>query len=80
MIESDLLQLKKKVDKAKATVAELTGQKNAEMKNLKTEWGCLNLESAELLIKEKNRKKDKLNQQIETGLVELEEKFNLFEE
>jgi IMP dehydrogenase/GMP reductase len=77
MDERQLLQLKKKVEDSKTTVAELTGQQTAVMKQLKDEYGCKTIEEAEEKVKTLNTKVTKINNRIDEGVVELKEKFEL---
>jgi flagellar biosynthesis chaperone FliJ len=76
MTEKELLELKEKVDEAKQTVSELTGQKNALMKQLKDDWGCKTIEEAEEKIGTMDRDISLLEKKIEKGIKELEEKYN----
>lgn len=76
MKEKELLELKEKVDDAKSTVSELTGQKNALMKQLKEDWDCKSLEAAEDKLKEMERNISILEKKIEKATKELEEKYN----
>ena len=77
MTETDLLKLKKKVEDAKNTTAELKGHQTALLKQLKDEWGCYNIDEAEIKIKTMSKDIDKLTQQIETGSEEIEEKYQV---
>jgi uncharacterized protein YaaN involved in tellurite resistance len=72
MTESELLKLKKKVDEAKQTSAELKGHQTALFKQLKEDWDCTTIEEAEQRIKTMSKEVDKLTEQIETGMEELE--------
>ena len=75
--ERDLLDLKKKVDEAKSTVSELTGQKTALMKQLKDDWSCATIEQAEKKLKTMKKEIENLEQSIKEGVTELEEKYNI---
>lgn len=77
MTENDLLQLKKKVDEAKTKVSELTGHKTALLKQLKDDWKCDSIEEAEKKLKLMNKEIENISQQIETGIEELESKYEL---
>lgn len=77
MTEKQLLELKEDVADAKTKVAELTGQQNALTTQLKTDYGCKTIAEAE----EKLAKMDKdiaiIDKKIETGILELEEKYKV---
>ena len=77
MNEAQLLQLKKKVDEAKQKTSELTGQKNALMKQFKDEWKCSSVEEAEKKAKTMTKEIESLELQIEKGIEELETKYNI---
>jgi uncharacterized protein YukE len=74
--EKELLDLKTKVEEAKTTVAELTGQKNALVKQLKEDWKCNSVSIAEDKLKKMDKDILALENQIEKGIKELEEKLN----
>ena len=75
MTEQDLLKLKKEVDDAKQNVSELKGQQTALLKQLKDDWKCNSIEDAEKKLKTMNKEIDSLQQQIEKGIQEIEEKY-----
>jgi uncharacterized protein YaaN involved in tellurite resistance len=77
MIETDLLELKKEVDEAKNNVVGLKGQQTALFKQLKDDWGCKTIEEAEKKVKSMGKEIDTLQEQIETGIEELEQKYEL---
>ena len=72
--ESDLLKLKSDIDKAKVAVSELTGQRNALMKQLE-EFGCKTIDDADSKLKEIESEVSVFNNKITTGIKELEEKY-----
>lgn len=76
MTEQELLNLKEKVDKAKTTVSELTGQLNALKKQLKDNWDCKTIEEAEEKLKNMEKNISILEKKIDKGVKELEEKYN----
>ena len=76
MNEKELLELKDKVDEAKQVVSELTGQRNALLKQLKDDWGCKTIEEAETKLAKMDKDIDVLEKKIEKGISELEEKYN----
>ena len=75
MNERELLELKEDIENAKQKVSELKGERQALMNQLKDQWNCDSVESAEKKLKEKMQSQSKVNEQIETGLRELENKF-----
>ena len=77
MTEKELLDLKEKVDDAKQAVSELTGQKNALMKQLKDDWQCKTIDEAETKLTKMDKDIDILEKKIENGVQELEEKYNV---
>lgn len=77
MTARELLELKDNIAKAKNTVAELKGQQNAMMKQLREEWKCGSLEDAEKLIQKMDAEIDALNKSIEKGLEELGSKYQI---
>jgi len=76
MTEQDLLRLKQKIDDAKRQTSELKGHKTALMNQLKTDWKCATVEEAEKLMAKMDKEITALNNSIEQGLKELEEKYN----
>jgi vacuolar-type H+-ATPase subunit D/Vma8 len=76
MTEQDLLRLKQKIDDANRQRSELKGHQSALMKQLKDDWNCSSVEEAEKLMTKMDKEIAALNNSIETGLKELEEKYN----
>ena len=77
LTEKQLLDLKEEIGEAKNKVAELKGQQNALMKQLKEEWGCTTLEQAEKKIAQIEEEVAILQRQIEKGIEELQEKYGI---
>lgn len=77
MHQERLLELKQEIDEAKIKVSELTGQKTALLRQLKEEFGCKNLEEAIKKQEALQESIDVLQSQIEQGIEELEEKYNI---
>lgn len=75
MDETGLLKLKKQIDSAKNSVAELKGQQTALMNQLKTEYKCNSLKEAQDKLKKMDSEIEDFNKQIDEGLKELEEKY-----
>ena len=80
MTEQQLLDLKDQVEEAKTKVSELTGQKQALMNQLKTDWNCKTIEEANTKLKEMENSISVLEKKIEKGTKELSEKYNFEEE
>jgi predicted nuclease with TOPRIM domain len=79
MTEQQLLDLKDQVEEAKTKVSELTGQKQALMNQLKTDWNCKTIEEANTNLKEMENSISVLEKKIERGVNELEEKYQINE-
>jgi predicted nuclease with TOPRIM domain len=77
MTEQNLLQLKKDVEAAKTKTTELTGQKNALMKQLKDDWKCSDLDSAQKKLTKMDEELETLESQIKKGIGELQTKYNI---
>lgn len=75
--EKELLELKKQVDAAKVAISELEGQKKAQLKQLQEDWGCKTVEEAEKKLAKMRKEVETLETQIETGIEELEEMYNV---
>jgi len=75
--EKELYKLKEKVEKAKTEVSELNGHKSALMKQLEKEWGCKTVPEAEKKLETMKKEVAKLDKDIEAGIEELEEKYNV---
>ena len=76
MSQEKLLQLKEEIEEAKTNVAQLTGQKNTLMAQLKKDWKCTTLGEAKKKLKDLQKQIDDLNSQIEQGIEELETKYD----
>lgn len=77
MTEKDLLRLKKDIDEAKNTLAELTGQKVTLTKQLKENWDCSTIEEAETFLKQTQAEIEEIQEAIDSGISELEEIYKL---
>ena len=80
MKEQELLELKEEIEDAKQKVSELTGQKNALLKQLKDDWGCDTIEEAEEKLKIMDKNITIISSKIEKATKELEAKFKDKEE
>ena len=77
MNEVQLLKLKKQVEDAKQEVSELRGHQLALLKQLKDEWECKDIPTAEKKLKAMQKELEEFDQQIEEGVTELEEKYGV---
>jgi seryl-tRNA synthetase len=77
MDNEKLLELKEKIDTAKTKVSELTGQKNALMKQLRDEWDCKSTEEGDKKISQMLKEIQNLSEKIDAGVKELEEKYGI---
>ena len=75
MTEQELLRAKRKVDEAKTRVSELKGQQTALLKQLKSDYKLESPKELKTAIETENVKLNKISEQIEKGLQELE-KYN----
>jgi len=67
-----LIELQEEIEERKTQKAQLEGEKNAIVKQLKEDFGCKSVKQAEALIKEKESDVAKLEDELEEGLEELE--------
>lgn len=77
MNETQLLELKSEIDDAKSKISELKGTKKQLMKDLKGNWDCSSLEEAEKKHEKLGSQITKLSEQIDKGVKELNEKYEL---
>jgi hypothetical protein len=73
--KKDLLDLKDQIEEAKAEVNKKKGNLDYLMKSLKEQWKCKTIAEAEKTIKEFDKQIENLQEQIDTGISELEEKY-----
>jgi len=73
--KKDLLELKNKIDEAKANVADLKGELKFLMKQLKTQYDCDNEEDIEDKLKQYNKKIKKLQEQKDIGMQKLQQEY-----
>ena len=74
--EQALLDLKTDIDSAKTTVAELTGQRQALLKQLKDDWDCSSIDQAEKKMEKIKKEIAAIDAQIKQGTADLEKEFN----
>jgi predicted Rossmann-fold nucleotide-binding protein len=72
-----LLNLKQDIDNAKTNIAKGEGKKEALMTELKEQWQCTTIKQAEKKLQKHIDEAHDLNNQIEKGVTELEEKYEL---
>ena len=77
MTEKDLLNLKDDVAEAKTKVAELTGQQNALVAQLKTDYGCKTIAEADEKLAKMDKDISIIDKKIEEGLADLEENYKV---
>ena len=78
MIDEDkLLDLKQKIDTAKTTKAELSGQRKSMMTQMKETWGCKTLEEADAKLEKMNKEIKDLDEEIKTRSTEIEQKYKV---
>jgi len=79
MNERQLLKIKEEIDTAKTAVSELEGSKKTMMKDLLERFGCKTLEEASAKLESMAAEIEKLQEQLDTGLKEIEEKYRKIE-
>ena len=77
MKTEDLIELQEEIEERKTQKAQLEGERNAIMKQLKDEWGCTTIKKAQDLIEKKEKEMKTLEQEIADGLEEIETTLNL---
>jgi len=77
MKEQDLLDLKQQIEDAKQSVAELKGEQTALLKQLKDTYKCSTIAEAEKKAEQMQAEIEKIQEQIDEGCKELEEKYEL---
>lgn len=72
MKTEELIELQEKIEQHKTQKAQLEGERNAILKQLKEDWDCKTVKQAEQKIVELEEERDSLDLQIAEGLNELE--------
>lgn len=75
MKREDLLELKEKIEKGQKELAEIKGQKTMLMQQLKKDFGCATLKEAEKLLSRQTKDIEKLNEDVNKGMEELENEY-----
>jgi hypothetical protein len=77
MNENELLNLKKKIDIAKSSVAELTGRKNYLMQELKETWQCKSIKEAQNLLDKFQADIKKISEALESAVIKIKETYDV---
>lgn len=73
--ERDLLRMKKEIDEAKQKLAELKGQKDFIIKELKEKWNCDSVEYAREQLNQLTEEEKELDSRIQKELGDLEREY-----
>lgn len=73
--ERDLLRMKKEIDEAKQKLAELKGQKDFIIKELKEKWNCDSVEDAREQLNQLTEEEKELDSRIQKELGDLEREY-----
>ena len=77
MNERQLLDLKNKIDQTKSDISSLKGKLELLTQQLKDQWNCTTIKQAEKKMESLQADIDNLETQIEKGVQELEEKYDV---
>lgn len=72
MTTEELIELQEEIEDKKTQNAQLEGERNAILKQLKEDFGCKTVKQAEELIEKKEEEIERLDLQIADELNELE--------
>lgn len=75
MDEKRLLNLKQQIDDAKMEVSQLKGRRANLLDQLQEQWGCKTAKEAEAKLKKMQQETKELEQRLQTGIAELEDKY-----
>jgi len=75
MNRQGLLDLKKEIENAQTKLSTIEGQKSMLMKQLSKDLGCDSVKEAEKLLGTTKKEADRLNEEINNGLNELENEY-----
>lgn len=75
MNEKELLELKEQIEDAKQEVNRLEGRQDGLMSQLQKDWGCKTLEQAKKKLEGLKDEIKDLEENIESGVAELEERY-----
>ena len=76
MTEADLYKLKEEIEKAKTAIANYEGRKQALLNQLKNDFGCTDIETARLKLKDMNEEFNKISNDIASNIIEIEKKYD----
>ena len=77
MTEKELLRLKEDIEEAKAKEQQLKGQNKMLLKQLKDEFDCDDIESANNKLAKIKKKSEKIKKEIDKKVQEIQEKYEL---
>ncbi|MCK9456406.1 MAG: hypothetical protein M0R31_03835 [Candidatus Riflebacteria bacterium] len=80
MDKQDLLDLKERIDEAKEEISKLEGRKAGYLETLKDQFKCSSVKEANELLQKMDKNIEDLDDEIKTGLEQLEEEFDFSEE
>lgn len=72
-----IIDLKKRIDKAKTEIAELRGQKNQILGQLKDDWGLLTLKEVNDKLEELSDEIDSLTSKFNSSMEKIYEKYDI---
>lgn len=73
--EGRLFELKSEIEEMKMKSSELSGQKNAIIKQLTSDWGCSTIKQAEKKLEDIMRERKEIEGQIKIKTEELGNKY-----
>lgn len=76
MTTEELIELQEEIERRKTQKAQLEGERNAILKQLKEDWDCKTVKQAEQKISELEEERNSLDLEIANGLRELETSLN----
>lgn len=80
MDKQDLLDLKERIDEVKEEISKLEGRKAGYLETLKDQFKCSSVKEANELLQKMDKNIEDLDDEIKTGLEQLEEEFDFSEE
>lgn len=70
-----LLEMKERIEKGKTKIAELMGQKKNYLEQLQRDYNCADVEQAKALLEQLETQLEALESKIQSGIVNLQEKY-----
>jgi flagellar biosynthesis chaperone FliJ len=77
MDEKELLNLKEKINQAKTKVFELKGRQDYLMQDLKDNWKCVSVDSAQTTLQTYEKEIEETSNKIEKATMKLKEKYDV---